>query len=280
MQHYCYRHPNRPSGRQCTRCGNYACSECLVQAPVGSHCLDCAKTARPAAATRVRYWHARQHTIVTNLLIAANVAVFVYGVTLDPQSVGGQVTGLHLDLALNGAWLGLTHEWYRLVTSGFLHYGLLHLGFNMYMLYLLGQMLEPALGRVRFGLLYAASLLGGSLGVVLLDDGLAAGASGAVFGLLGAAFVGQWMHGANPLNTAIGSVLMMNLVITFLWAGRISVGGHVGGVIAGGLCGAALLAPRHKGVPAWAGYAVPIVVALAAVAAAVLYVDSQTTALP
>lgn len=272
--HTCYRHPKRAAGRQCTRCGRFACSECLVQASVGSHCVDCARASRPKAATRARYWNARQPTLVTYTLIAINLAVFVSGVALDPQSLSGRrTTELHVDLALNGELLSITHEWYRLVTSGFLHFGILHLGFNMYMLYLLGQMLEPVLGRVRFGLLYLAALLGGSLGVVVLDrGGLTAGASGAVFGLLGAAFVGQWLHGANPLSTSIGSVLMMNLFITFAFRGQISVGGHVGGLIAGAICGAAMLAPRHKGVPAWASYVVPFVVAVAALGGAVAYV--------
>jgi membrane associated rhomboid family serine protease len=270
--HTCYRHAARPAGRQCTRCGKYACSECLVQAAVGSHCLECAKAARPSAATRARYWNARQPAMITMAIIFANVAVFVYGALLDPKSLSGRVTELHVDLALNKDILAFTDEWYRLLTAGFLHYGILHLAFNMYMLYLLGQMLEPTLGRVKFLLLYLASLMGGSLGVLVLDDGLAAGASGAVFGLLGAAFVGQWLHGANPLSTSIGSVLMLNLFITFAWRNQISVGGHIGGLLAGAICGAALLAPRHKGVPPWAGYAVPTIVLVAAVAGAVAYV--------
>jgi membrane associated rhomboid family serine protease len=269
--HTCYRHTKRPAGRQCTRCGKYACAECLVQASIGSHCLDCAKASRPAAATRARHWNARQPTLVTSALIAVNLLVFVYGAIVDPKSISGNLTTVHEDLALWRPFLEQRDEWYRLVTSGFLHYGIIHLGFNMYMLYLLGQMLEPALGRVRFLLLYFASLLGGSLGVLLLDDGLAAGASGAVFGLLGAAFVGQWLHGANPLSTSIGSVLVMNLFITFAWRNQISVGGHVGGLVAGAICGAALLAPRHKGVPRWAGYAVPALVIVAATVGAVAY---------
>jgi len=246
-----------------------------VQAAVGSHCVDCAKASRPTTATRARHWNARQPTLVTVAIIAVNVAVFVYGAILDPATVGGRirVSGLHADLALNKQILELTHEWYRLVTSGFLHYGILHLGFNMYMLWMLGQMLEPALGRVRFGLLYAAGLLGGSLGALLVDQGLTAGASGAVFGLLGAAFVGQWMRGANPLTTSIGTVLMMNLFITFAWRSQISVGGHIGGVIAGAICGWAILAPAHKRRRVELTYAVPLVVAVVAVAASV-YVAS------
>lgn len=244
---------------------------------MGSHCLECARASRPAATTRARYWNARQATLVTYSLIAINLAMFVYGAVLDPQSIGGEITEVHSDFALNKrifAFPGHENEWYRLITSGFLHFGILHLAFNMYMLFLLGQMLEPVLGRVKFLLLYVAALLGGSLGVLLLDSGnsLTAGASGAVFGLLGAAFVGQWLHGANPLTTSIGSVLLMNLFITFAWRSQISVGGHLGGVVAGAICGAAMLAPRHKGVPPWAAYVVPVAVSIAAVAGAVVYV--------
>ena len=104
----------------------------------------------------------------------------------------------------------------------------------MFFLYVLGPMLEPALGRVRFLLLYLASLLGGSLGVVLFDSGgISAGASGAVFGLMAAAAVGQWRRGINPMTTGIGATLLLNLVITFAIPG-ISIGGHLGGAAAGG----------------------------------------------
>lgn len=248
-----------------------------MQASVGSHCLDCARASRPKVATRARYWNARQVTMVTYGLIAVNLAMFVYGAVLDPQSIAGEITEVHADFALS-EWIfripGHENEWYRLVTAGFLHFGIIHLALNMYMLFLLGQMLEPVLGRVKFLLLYLAALLGGSLGVLVLDGGrsLTAGASGAVFGLLGAAFVGQWLHGANPLSTSIGSVLLMNLFITFAFRGHISVGGHLGGVVAGAICGAAMLSPRHKGVPPWAAYVVPVVVGCAAVAVSIAYV--------
>ena len=138
------------------------------------------------------------------------------------------------------------HGWYRLVTSGFLHFGIVHIGLNMFFLWVLGPMLEPALGRVRFILLYLASLLGGSLGVILLDKGgISAGASGAVFGLLAAAAIGQWRRGINPLTTGIGATLLMNLVITFAIPG-ISIGGHIGGIVAGSICGAVMLAPAYQ----------------------------------
>jgi membrane associated rhomboid family serine protease len=199
--------------------------------------------------------------MVTVAIIAINLLVFIYAAIRDSGSIAGRFTFVHLDLALNEQLLDNGSEWYRLITSGFLHYGIIHLGFNMYLLYLLGQMLEPTLGRVRFLLVYFASLLGGSTGVLLLEpNALTAGASGAVFGLMGLAFVGSYLHGANPLNTSIGTLLMMNLFLTFMLSDRISVGGHLGGAIAGAVCALAVMAPRHKGVPTWATYVTPVTV--------------------
>jgi len=269
----CYRHADRPTGRRCTRCGKYACGDCLVQASVGSHCIDCAKAARPDARTRARFWSARQPAIVTMILIAINVVFFGYTVILDPEAVGGTLTQAHRDLGLNEQFLALHDEWYRLVTSGFMHFGLIHLGFNMYLLYVLGQMLEPALGRIKFLLVYFAGLLGGSAGSLLVDNpnAISAGASGAVFGLMGLAFVGYYLNGANPLNTSIGTLLVLNLVITFLFP-RISIGGHIGGAVAGAVCALVVMAPRHRGYPAWASYAVPAAICALSVGIAVMSV--------
>jgi membrane associated rhomboid family serine protease len=271
----CYRHPNRYAGRRCTRCGKWACSDCLVQAAVGSHCLDCARAAKPDVATRARYWSARQPTLVTYTLIAMNVLVFIW-VALQATNAlssrgitrGQAELGLSAEIIDNGAvfqfsdgfYVAEPGQWYRVVTSGFLHFGLMHLLFNMWLLYLLGQLLEPAIGRVRFSLIYFASLLGGAAGAMLLQpDGFHGGASGAVFGLMGAAFVGYRVRGVNPFTTGIGTVLVLNLVFTFAIPG-VSIGGHLGGVVAGALCGYIVLAPGHKGYPAWASYAAPVAV--------------------
>ena len=262
-----------------------------MQASVGSHCVECAKAAKPDVRTRARYWQAGQPNLVTLTLIAINVAVFI-GVALwtrDPGALTGSVTDAHLALGLSRdvleqpiIWQGDAGQlyitepngWYRLVTSGFMHFGLIHLGLNMFFLYVLGPMLEPALGRVRFLLLYMASLLGGSLGVILLDSGgIPAGASGAVFGLMAAAAVGMWRQGINPLTTGIGATLILNFVITFTIPG-ISIGGHLGGAAAGALCGAVMLAPPYQGIPQWARWATPVVVGVASVALSVLIVSA------
>jgi membrane associated rhomboid family serine protease len=126
-------------------------------------------------------------------------------------------------------------DYWRLVTSGFLHAGLLHLLFNMYLLYILGTMLEPTIGRVRFGIIYFVSLLCGSFGVLLVSpNSFAVGASGAVFGLMGAAVVILRNRGIDPRQSGLPFLIGLNLLFTFLVPG-ISIGAHLGGLIGGAL---------------------------------------------
>ena len=140
----------------------------------------------------------------------------------------------------------------------------------MFLLFQLGQMLEPSLGRVRFALLYFAAMLGGSAGALLLQpDGLHGGASGAVFGLLGAAAVMMFRRGINPLSTGVGTLIVLNLFITFT-IGGISIGGHIGGLVAGAAAGFLMAAPRHARQPQWLTYVAPIAVALVAIAVSVV----------
>lgn len=263
----CYRHHDRETGRSCTRCGRPACGDCLAQAAVGSHCPECVKAARPAAGVRARDWSAGQPILVTKVLMALNVAVFLWVVIGNSRALSSTnlLSPRQYDIGLAEFFLQ-QGEWYRMVTSGFLHFGILHLAMNMYLLYQLGMMIEPALGRMRFSLLYFAALLGGSAGAILLQPtGLHGGASGAVFGLMGAAAVGMTQRGVNPLTTGIGTLLILNLVITFTIPG-ISIGGHLGGAIAGALCATIMLSPSWRGVPAWASYAAPVGVMVASIA--------------
>jgi membrane associated rhomboid family serine protease len=263
---HCYRHPDRETGRRCTRCGKPACGDCLVQVAVGSHRLDCIKAARPDVKTRAKFWNARQPTLVTYALIATNALVYLWTV-----SANGSGRGSHGDrtLALDKFDLQQHHDFYRLISSGFLHFSIFHIGMNMLLLFQLGQLLEPAIGRVQFALVYFASLLSGSFGALLLQpNGLTGGASGAVFGLMAAAAIGLHRRGVNVFKTGIGTILILNLVITFTIPG-ISVGGHLGGAIAGALCGFVVLAPRHAALPKWASYAAPIAIGVFAVAASI-----------
>ncbi|MCH9836090.1 MAG: rhomboid family intramembrane serine protease [Ilumatobacter sp.] len=232
----------------------------------------------------MKYWQAGKPAIVTYTLIGINVGAFiVLGLWFDLGGMlAGSLTDAHRTFALNSAFVGGEpvaytlsdgqravsdgNDWYRLVTSGFLHFGLIHLAFNMYFLFVLGTQMEPLLGRVKFLMLYFASLLGGSAGVILIDQGsYTAGASGAVFGLLGAMTVGIWQRGINPFTTQIGTLLLINLGLTF-FVGGISIGGHVGGMVAGSICGFVMMAPAYKAFPVWSRFATPAVVGAAAVA--------------
>ncbi len=244
---------------------------------MGSHCVECAKAARPDVRTRARYWNARQPTLVTYALIAINVAVFIYVAIANPDTLTGRAAltedNPQLDLGLATFFLE-NGEWYRLVTSGFLHFGIIHLAFNMLLLFQLGQLLEPAIGRVRFVLLYFGSLLAGSAGALLLQpDSLHGGASGAVFGLMGAAFVAMLNRGLNPFTTGLGTTLLLNLFITFTIPG-ISIGGHIGGVVGGAIAGWVVLSPRHRPMPTWATYAAPAAVIAISVAISVIVAGS------
>jgi membrane associated rhomboid family serine protease len=164
------------------------------------------------------------------------------------------------------------HQWYRLLTAGFIHFGVIHIAFNMLLLFQLGNLLERALGGTKFALLYFASLLAGSLGSLLIDNaGISGGASGAVFGLMTGAAIGLHRRGVNVFTTGIGTTLVLNLVLTFSISG-ISKGGHVGGALCGAVCGYVMLAPSWKAFPKWASYATPIALAVASVVGAMVVV--------
>ncbi len=176
---------------------------------------------------------------VTYALIAINVAVFL---TEGSFSLNGQPTSkIYEEGALFGSirgvpTLGVAHgQWWRIVTSGFMHEDLLHIGFNMWVLYYLGMMLEPALGRVKFSVIYAVSLLTGSLGALLVSPhSLTVGASGAIFGLMGAAAIEMRARQIPLMQSGVGGLIVLNLIISFTLPG-ISWGGHIGGLIGGAL---------------------------------------------
>src|SRR5580692_1920076 len=159
----CYRHPSRETGVSCSNCGRPICPDCMTTTPVGMRCPECAK--QRTKVMRMRDTNARPR--VTLALIAVNVIVFL---TEQGQfSIFG--TGIHGAVINEGVLdrfnLAVEHQYWRLITAGFLHENLLHIGFNMYLLYLLGTMLEPAMGSVRFAAVYFTSLLAGSFGAVL-----------------------------------------------------------------------------------------------------------------
>jgi membrane associated rhomboid family serine protease len=257
----CYRHPNRETGVHCSNCGRPICPDCMTPTPVGMRCPECSRQK-----TKVRTLRSTtSEPVVTYVLIAINVLLFLAEGRFGVGSQSGGST-LYTKFALFGPAIA-DGDWWRIVTGGFLHAGLLHILFNMYLLYLLGQMLEPAIGSVRFALVYTVALLAGSLGALIVTpDAVTVGASGAVFGLMGAAAVELRARGINPFETGIGGLIVFNLIFSFVLSG-ISIGGHIGGLIGGAAAGFLFLQADQRRIPR--SLALALSVALAAVVAAV-----------
>lgn len=224
----CYRHTSRETGVSCSNCGNPICPDCMTPTPVGMRCPDCS-----SQRTQVRTLSSMStDPTSTYVLIAINVLALIASSATGSAFAGGSQGNLGQDLALFGPAVADGQYW-RLITSGFMHGGILHLAFNMYALYWLGGMLEPSLGRARFLALYFSSLLAGTFGALLFaPNALTVGASGAVFGLMAAAFVLQRLRGMDPMALGIGPVILFNLAFTFLIP-NISIGGHIGGLVGG-----------------------------------------------
>ena len=246
---HCYKHPDRDAGVRCRRCERALCPDCMITAPVGFQCRECVKGAPAVRSLR----SLRADPYVTWALIAVNVAIFLPGMGSREQ------TG---DLGLLG-FLVANGEWWRIISSGFLHLNLMHLAFNMLGLWWLGGMLEPALGRARFAALYGGSLLAGSLGVLLVSPNtFTGGASGAVFGLMAGAVVYQRGRGVDPMQSGLGGLLLINLLFTFARPG-ISIGGHLGGLVGGALLGAVLNATDDSRQHRLVGLGISVAIALA-----------------
>jgi len=245
----CYRHPDRRASVSCQRCGRPICTECMVEAPVGFHCPEDARQGRQKVySSHALFRGGNRQAVVTLVLIAVNVAVFVVGLGARGGGVGRAVNQLTVDGGLFAPIMAEDGEWYRLVTSGFLHAGLFHVAVNMFSLYNIGPMLERLLGRVNFVLAYVLSLLAGSLGALIVDPNtLTVGASGAIFGLLGVIVIAQRAQGIGLFDTGLGGILVLNFLITFTLSRYISVGGHVGGFIGGLIAGWLLIElPRQS----------------------------------
>jgi membrane associated rhomboid family serine protease len=241
MAETCYRHPDRETRVSCSSCGKPICPDCMTPTPVGMRCPDCMRQ-------RTRVVHGAAGggagfaaAPATFILIGINVVAYLIEIGSGGGGFGGGLNSVTVDFGLFGPSVA-EGEWYRLLTSGFLHASLFHIGFNMLLLYFLGRLLEPALGTPRFVALYFASLLAGSFGALLLDpNALTLGASGAVFGLAGATFVIARGRGMDAIAGEIGFLIVFNLIFSFV-APRISVGGHLGGLAAGVLCALTIVA--------------------------------------
>jgi membrane associated rhomboid family serine protease len=241
----CYRHPSRETGVSCSNCGRPICPDCMTPTSVGMRCPECARERtkvrrlpQPAASGT---WSA------TNILIAINAIVFLAEVATG-VTLGGSDTG---SVFFHGALFGPpitghnplgppfdgTHQYWRLLTSGFLHEGLLHIAFNMFFLFFMGRMLEPATGRTSFFAIYLASLLAGSFGALLFEPGApTVGASGACFGILGALMVVAHARRISIWQSGLGPTLLINVIFT-LSVSNISIGGHLGGFVGGLITG-------------------------------------------
>lgn len=236
----CYRHPNRETGVSCSACGKPICPECMTPTPVGMRCPECARQ-KTKVVRGTGGGSGFDKAPATFVLIGLNVIAYLAQIAAGSGGISGLSGSIAADFSLYGPSVA-DGEWYRIVTNGFLHAGLFHLGFNMFALYVIGQLLEPALGTPRFVALYFASLITGSFGALLLDpDAFTVGASGAVFGIFGATVVIARGRGMNEIASQLGLLLVLNLAFTFA-VPNISVGGHLGGLAAGLLCAVVIVA--------------------------------------
>src|SRR5947209_13514162 len=228
----CYRHPSRETGVSCSSCGRPICPDCMTPTSVGMRCPECARDR-----TRVRTIRSLPTTpVATQVLIAINVIVFIAETAAGASLGGGAGVGgvVYQKGALFGPLIVQQHEYWRLLTAGFLHDGLWHILVNMFSLYFVGSALEPAIGRLNFVVIYFVSLLAGSFGALLFEPQLPTlGASGAIFGIFGALIVVARARGISVWQSGLGVVLLLNLLFSISFRG-ISLGGHLGG-LAGGL---------------------------------------------
>jgi membrane associated rhomboid family serine protease len=238
VEQTCYRHPDRVTGLSCSECGRPICTECMTMAPVGIRCPDHSGKAQGVQRVTTGVRRAAFEGTgakVTKALVGINVAVYV-----AELATGGGVNGTGSTIYLNGVLFGPLleqGEWWRLVTAAFLHYGPIHLLLNMVALYWFGSLLEERIGSGRYLLLYLVSGIAGSAGALLWSGGFltpTVGASGAIFGILGAGLVLERQRDYVFGGSALG-VIVINFVFTFSISG-ISKGGHIGGLVGGIIC--------------------------------------------
>lgn len=248
----CYRHPDRETGVSCSRCGRPICPDCMTPTSVGMRCPECAKD-RTEVKTPTYGGLTEGTAKVATALIGINVVAFVLqiatgaggfdvgGTIFEEGALCGNAVGQGGPCVGGAAIATDGGEWWRIITSGFLHGGLIHVGLNMFLLYILGQVLEPAIGSARFLAIYLVSLIAGAAGAMLLSDPwqFTIGASGAIYGIFVATIVVAWHRGAMPVVQQLTFWLVLNLVFTFT-VPNISAGGHLGGLV-GGVIGAAFV---------------------------------------
>ncbi|SCG65075.1 rhomboid family intramembrane serine protease [Micromonospora inositola] len=257
----CYRHPRRETLLRCTRCDRHICPECMREAPVGHRCPECVREDNRGIRQARTVFGGRvvSQPLVTYVLIGLNVLVYL--VELVRPAIVDQFDGVGTALVDDsgqryvddgGAYpgyhpIGIAHgEWYRLITSTFLHllptegrFGILHILFNMYWLWLLGRVLEERLGHLRLLTVYLLAALGGSVLAFLVDPHqTVVGASGAGYGLVGCYLVltRRLQHHPIDRNRLFFSFVLW-LVLTAGWT---SWEGHLGGLLTGAAVGAGM----------------------------------------
>jgi membrane associated rhomboid family serine protease len=270
----CYRHPDRRAGVACQRCDKMICPSCMVQAPVGFQCPGCVKESAARAPVYTSRSLAAWTPFVTYALIAVNLLVYVAELATLYKSSESLLFAYQGTVADAGVLFGPAvgaGEWYRLVTGGFLHAGVIHVGMNMFVLYRIGPQVERVLGHVRYIGLYFAALMAGALGVIIVSPRQPTlGASGAIFGLLGAAAAYQYTQHINIWRSGLGQLIGLNVLITLGFASFISVGGHLGGLIGGAVVGYVLFMLERRGQSAWQGMALSCGLAVVFGGAAIL----------
>ena len=261
----CVWHPDRETALSCTRCGRPACPECLAPASVGFHCRACVAEAQAGqrAPRTVAGAKVGQRPIVTMVLIGINLAFFLVTALQARSAMNLSPSRLYIQGSLIPAEVS-SGDYYRLLTSGFLHGTLIHIATNMISLYILGLPLERMLGRWRFATVYLLSLLGSSVSVMLFsyEFGPTIGASGAVYGLMGALVVTFKRFGFDLRQLLV--VVALNVYVTFAVPG-ISWQGHFGGLVVGAIVAAAMVYPPQRTRTVWLwGTVVGVLVLLAA----------------
>ncbi len=257
----CYRHPDRESHIRCTRCERPICPDCMVSASVGFQCPDCVREGKATVRQTRTLAGGAIHgdpVLVTKILVAANVALFILQYVTNDR--------LTARFVMQGFAVAVDGEWWRLVTSAFLHTGVTHLAFNMLALWFVGSAIEPRLGRWRYLTVYLLSALGGSVLSYAVDSPFqsSVGASGAVFGLFGALFVLM-----RRLRFDVGGIvglIAINAVIGFVPGLNINWRAHLGGLIVGTLLTAAMVyAPQRQRLAVSIGASFAVVVVCVAV---------------
>jgi membrane associated rhomboid family serine protease len=269
----CYRHPSRETGVSCSSCGRPICPDCMTPTSVGMRCPECARDR-----TKVRTIRSASGVpVITRALIVLNVIVFLAetatGVRLSGCSVSCGTVWNHG--VLYGPAIAHQHDYWRIVSGGFLHDGIFHIAVNMLSLYFVGSALEPAVGRINFAAIYGASLLAGSFGALLFQPHVpTVGASGAIFGIFGALIIVAYHRGIPIWQSGLGMVLVINLIFSVTFSG-ISIGGHLGGLVGGLICGEVVVQWTERRRLPWLAYTGYLVVAVLSVAGAIAVAGSQ-----